>query len=458
MNLEKMKMDKHTTPYEHKDSQHISKREQILMQNYILQEKIASLTGHNVPDRIVNAKGSGAYGKFTVTNDLSTISKAQLFSKVGNSCKVFVRFSTVNGEKGSADTIRDSRGFAVKFYTEEGNWDLIGSSFPTFFIKDSKKFPQLLLAQKRDAKTNLKTNLKLWEFFSQNPESLHTVLMLFSDRGIPQGYRHMNGYGAHTFSFINEKNEKTWVKFHLKTEQSPKSFTQQEANSLAGENPDFAQQDLIESIENKNFPKWKLYIQTMNNEQAADYRWNPFDPTKVWYSKDFPLIEVGELELNELPEDYFSHVELATFSLSNIMNGIGFSPDKLLQGRVFSYADAQRNRVGIYSESLEVNRSLVPSQKQQFDYDAGQNINRTENEDDHYSQPGIFYTKVLSADARERLIQNIIDSMKNIEGENKSAIINRQLCYFFRANIELGMKIANGLEVNIDARMMNHGN
>lgn len=438
------------------EQQSVSEREQMLMQNFILQQKLANLAGQNVSERLVNTKGSGAYGTFTVTHDISQFSKSKLFSKIGNSCRVFVRFSSVNSEKGSADTTRDLRGFAIKFYTEEGNWDLVGSSFPTFFIKDPEKFPTLLLAQKRDPRTNLKSETRLWEFFSSSPESLHTLLMLYACRGIPQGYRHMNGYGTHTFSFINEENEKTWVKFHLISEQGIKNISLDQSHKIAGENPDFAQQDLVEAIESGNFPKWKVCVQLMSNEQAADFRWNPFDTTKVWYHKDFPLIEIGELELNEIPEDYYAHVEQVVFSLSNIINGIGFSPDNLLKGRLFSFADAQRNRVGIHSENLEVNKSLVPTQQLDFEYDTGVNINRTENEDDHYTQPGVFYSKILNPEEKEDLVRNIVTSMKKISGPEKSTIINKQLCNFFRTNIELGMKIAEGLGVDIDAKMMSH--
>ena len=479
--------------FDHQDSQTVGARGPVLLQDFILQENLAHFVRERIPERIVHAKGTGAYGTFTVTHDISKYTKAKLFSKVGNSCKMFARFSTVGGEKGSADTERDPRGFALKFYTEDGNWDLVGNNTPVFFIKDAKKFPDFIHTQKRVPKTNLKSATMMWDFWSLNPESLHHVLILMSDRGTPHGYRHMHGFGSHTFSMINAANERVWVKFHLKTKQGIKNFSHDEAVKMKGENPDFAQEDLVDAIENGNFPKWTMYIQVMTEEQAKEFRWNPFDVTKVWFQDEFPLIEVGEMELNEIPVNYFAHVEQSTFSPSNLVNGISFSPDKMLQGRLFSYPDAHRYRVGVNSHLLEVNRCPFATNNYQrdgfmadsshykdapnyfpnsfddikadesyknFEYDLDStrvgNFNRNENDDDHYTQPGLLYTKALNQKDRENLVYNITQSMKGISGPKREEIINRQLCHFFRANIELGMKIAMSLQINIDANMMNH--
>lgn len=481
-------------PYRnHQDSQTVGPRGPVLLQDFVLQENLAHFVRERIPERIVHAKGTGAYGKFTVTHDISNYTQAKIFSNIGNSCKIFIRFSTVGGEKGSADTERDPRGFAVKFYTEDGNWDLVGNNTPVFFIKDAKKFPDFIHTQKRLPKTNLKSATAMWDFWSLNPESLHQVLILMSDRGTPFGYRFMHGFGSHTFSMINAKNERVWVKFHLKSKQGIKNFTHEEAIRMKGENPDFGQEDLVNAIENGDFPKWTMFIQVMTEEQAQEFRWNPFDVTKVWFHDEFPLMEVGELELNEIPVNYFAHVEQATFSPSNLVHGISFSPDKMLQGRLFSYPDAHRYRVGVNSHLLEVNRCPYQTHNYQrdgfmadssgyqdapnyfpnsfdgikedesyrdFEYDLDStrvaNFNRNENDDDHFTQPGLLYTKAMSQEDREHLVHNIVQSMQGISGPKRDEIINRQLCHFFRANIELGMKIAMQLQVNIDANMINH--
>ncbi|MEN5310174.1 catalase [Chryseobacterium cucumeris] len=493
MDSKKLTLSNGAPYFEHQDSQTVGPRGPVLLQDFILQENLAHFVRERIPERIVHAKGSGAYGTFTVTHDISQYTKAKLFSKVGNSCRMFARFSTVGGEKGSADTARDPRGFALKFYTEDGNWDLVGNNTPVFFIKDAKKFPDFIHTQKRVPKTNLKSATMMWDFWSLNPESLHQVLILMSDRGTPHGYRHMHGFGSHTFSMINDKNERVWVKFHFKTKQGVKNFTEEEAVKMAGENPDFAQEDLCNAIENGDFPKWTLFIQVMTEEQAKDFRWNPFDVTKVWFHDDFPLIEVGEMELNEIPVNYFAHVEQSTFSPSNLINGISFSPDKMLQGRLFSYPDANRYRVGVNAHQLEVNRCpfevnnyqrdgymadssqykdkpnyhpnsfddiKADSSYKNYEYELDSahvaSYNRNDNDSDHYTQPGLLYSKAMNAEDRDHLIKNIVGSMSGITGPKRDEIINRQLCHFFRANIELGMKVASQLNVNIDANMMNH--
>jgi catalase len=493
MDSKKLALSNGAPYFEHQDSQTVGPRGPVLLQDFILQENLAHFVRERIPERVVHAHGSGAYGTFTVTHDISQYTKAKLFSKIGNSCRMFARFSTVGGERGSADTARDPRGFALKFYTEDGNWDLVGNNTPVFFIKDAKKFPDFIHTQKRVPKTNLKSATMMWDFWSLSPESLHQVLILMSDRGTPHGYRHMHGFGSHTFSMINDKNERVWVKFHFKTKQGIKNFTDEEAVKMAGENPDFAQEDLCNSIEEGNFPKWTMYIQVMTEEQARDFRWNPFDITKVWFQGDFPLIEVGEMELNEVPVNYFAHVEQSIFSPSHLIDGISFSPDKMLQGRLFSYPDAHRYRVGVNAHLLEVNRCPFavnnyqrdgfmadsshyqdkpnyhpnsfddikpdPSYKS-FEYELDSahvaSYNRNENDDDHYTQPGLLYSKAMGAEDRQQLVKNIVGSMNKITGPKRDEIINRQLCHFFRANIELGMKVATQLNVVIDANMMNH--
>ena len=304
----------------------------------------------------MHAKGSAAYGTFTVTHDITKYTRAKLFSSIGKKTRTILRFSTVGGEKGSADTERDPRGFALKFYTEEGNWDLVGNNTPIFFIKDPKKFSDFIHTQKRYRYTNCKSPTMMWDFWSLNPESLHQVMFLMSDRGTPHGYRHMNGYGSHTFSMINDKNEKVWVKFHFKTAQGIKNFTNDEAVKMKGIDPDFAQRDLFESIDKGEFPKWNVKIQVMTLEQAKIYKFNSFDLTKVWSHKDFPLIDVGVLELNENPKNYFAEVEQSAFAPAHVVDGISYSPDKMLQGRLLSYPDAHRYRLGVNYEQIPVNR------------------------------------------------------------------------------------------------------
>jgi catalase len=292
---------------------------------------MAHFNRERIPERVVHAKGTGAFGTFTVTNDITKYTKAKLFGKIGNTCKLLIRFSTVGGEKGSADTERDPRGFAVKFYTEDGNWDLVGNNTPVFFVKDPKKFSDFIHTQKRDPKTNLKSPTMMWDFWSLNPESLHQVLILMSDRGTPYSYRHLHGFGSHTFSMINSNNEIVWVKFHFITKQGVKNFTAKEANEMRGIDPDHAQRDLVEAIGKKEFPKWDLKIQVMTNEQVQAFPFNPFDLTKVWPHADFPLVDIGTMELNQIPKNYFAEVEQAAFAPAHVIDGISYSPDKMLK-------------------------------------------------------------------------------------------------------------------------------
>ncbi len=336
------------------------KRGPMLLQDVWYLEKLAHFDREVIPERRMHAKGSGAFGTFTVTHDITRYSKAKIFSEIGKKTDVFVRFSTVAGERGAADAERDIRGFAIKFYTEEGNWDLVGNNTPVFFLKDPLKFPDLNHAVKRDPRTNLRSAKNNWDFWTNLPEALHQVTITMSDRGIPYSYRHMNGYGSHTFSLINSSNERVWVKFHLKTQQGIKNLTDQEAEVMIGKCRESHQRDLLDSIDNGDFPRWDMKIQVMTEEQARKCAFNPFDLTKVWPHKEFPLTDVGVLELNKNPENYFADVEQAAFNPANIVPGIGFSPDKMLQGRLFSYGDAQRYRLGVNYHQIPVNRSRCP--------------------------------------------------------------------------------------------------
>lgn len=474
---------------ENEDSMTAGPRGPVLLQDFYLHEKLAHFNRERIPERIVHAKGTGAFGKLTVTGDITKYTRAKLFNKIGNECRVLVRFSTVGGEKGSADTERDPRGFAVKFYTEDGNWDLVGNNTPVFFIKDAKKFPDFIHTQKRNPKTNLKMLTEMWDYFSLNPESLHQVMILFSDRGTPYGYRHMDGFGSHTYSLINSDNEQIWVKFHFKTKQGIKNFTGPEANEMRGKDPDFSQRDLVDAINKGDFPKWSMQIQVMTNEQAGKFRWNPFDVTKTWSHSDYPMIEVGTLELNEIPSNYFAEVEQAAFEPSNTVDGIGLSPDKMLQGRILAYPDAHRYRLGANYEQIPVNRPInevnnyhrdgfmtvngnggdapnyypnsfdnietdkdykTPPMK--LDSELADFYDRNENDDDHYTQPGLLFRKVMNDEEKKNTINNIVSGMSGIEGEKRDEIIERQLNHFYKADKELAMKIAEGLKFDFNPK------
>ncbi|MFP9135284.1 catalase KatB [Shewanella algae] len=327
----------------------------LLLQDWHLIEKLAHFNRERIPERVVHAKGTGVYGTFTVTNDMSQYTIAEHFQGVGTQTEAFVRFSTVGGEMGSADAERDPRGFGVRFYTKCGNHDIVGNNTPTFFLRDGIKFPDFIHTQKRNPHTNLKDPQAMWDFWSLNPESLHQVTVLMSDRGIPANYRQMHGFGSHTFSFWNTKGERFWVKFHFKTEQGIANLTEEQAAKVKGIDPDHAQRDMVAAIQDGNFPRWKLKVQIMPEADANTYHINPFDLTKVWPHKDYPLIEVGVLELNRLPQNYFAEVEQVALAPSNLVPGVGASPDKMLQARLFAYADAQRYRIGANYNQLPVN-------------------------------------------------------------------------------------------------------
>ncbi len=332
----------------------------MLLQDVWFLEKLAHFDREVIPERRMHAKGSGAYGTFTVTHDITKYTKAKIFSTIGKKTDLFLRFSTVAGERGAADAERDIRGFAVKFYTEEGNWDMVGNNTPVFFLRDPLKFPDLNHAVKRDPRTNLRSAKNNWDFWTNLPEALHQVTVVMSDRGIPASYRHMHGFGSHTFSFINAKNERVWVKFHFVTQQGIKNLTDAEAAALVANDRESHQRDLYESIEKGDFPRWTMFIQVMTEDQARALPYNPFDLTKVWLKKDFPLIEVGVLELNRNPENYYAEVEQAAFNPANVVPGISFSPDKMLQGRLFAYGDAQRYRLGVNHHLIPVNAPRCP--------------------------------------------------------------------------------------------------
>ena len=479
-------------PYvEHENTLSAGPRGPLLLQDVILHEKMAHFNRERIPERVVHAKGTGAFGTFTVTNDISRFTRAKLFNQVGKETKLFIRFSTVGGEKGSADTERDPRGFAIKFYTEDGNWDLVGNNTPVFFIKDPKKFSDFIHTQKRDPRTNCKSPTMMWDFWSLNPESLHQVLILMSDRGTPYGYRHMHGFGSHTYSLVNAKNEMVYVKFHFKTLQGIKNFTQDEAAGMKGIDADFAQRDLVDAIDNKNFPRWALKIQVMTPAQAKTFSYNPFDLTKVWPHADFPLMDVGVMELNQVPKNYFAEVEQSAFAPAHVVDGISFSPDKMLQGRLLSYPDAHRYRLGANYEQIPVNK--CPYKVSNYERDGMMRVDGNGGSDpnyfpnsfddiyldntykeppieldsliadwydrngvndfDHYTQPGLLFNKAMNDYDRHNLVSNIVGSMKGITGPRGKDIINRQLCHFYRADARLGTAVAKGLNVNIEEVM-----
>ncbi|TGM00494.1 catalase [Leptospira barantonii] len=450
----------------------------ILIQDTHLIEKLAHFNRERIPERVVHAKGAGAYGTLTITNDLSKYSRASVFSKAGKQTPLFLRFSTVAGEKGSADTERDPRGFAIKFYTEEGNWDLVGNNTPIFFERDPLKFPDFIHSQKRDPVTGYKNPFRMWDYWAKAPEALHQMTILFGDRGIPDGYRFMNGYGSHTFGLWNTNGERFWVKFHFKSMQGIKNLTAEKASALAGTDPDYATRDLFEAIERKEFPKWKFCVQIMPEKEAETYKFNPFDLTKVWSHKDYPLIEVGVMELNANPKNYFEEVEQAAFSPSNMPPGIGASPDKMLQGRLFAYPDAQRYRLGVQYQQLPVNKARNsvnvyhrdgsvkfqydgnydnyepngfdgPAQDSSFaepplkiSGDADRYDSHKGNDD--YSQAGDLY-RMMSSEERERLTSTIASTMSGLP----KGLIVANLKHFYKCDPEYGTKLAEKTGVNV---------
>jgi catalase len=451
----------------------------LLMQDVVLLEQMQAFNRERIPERVVHAKGSGAHGTFTVTNDVTRYTRAKFLEKIGKQTPVFARFSTVAGERGAADAERDVRGFSLKFYTEEGNWDMVGNNTPIFFIRDPFKFAMFIHTQKRDPKTNLRDSDMQWDFWSLCPESLHQVTILFSDRGLPDGYRHMHGFGSHTYSLINAEGQRVWCKFHFRTQQGIKNLTDEEGQQLIGRDRESAHRDLFEAIERGDFPRWTFSIQVMTEEQAKQFRWNPFDLTKVWPHAEFPLIEVGVLELNRNPENYFAEVEQSSFSPSALVPGIAPSPDKMLQARLMSYADAHRYRVGTNFQQLPVNQPRCPVHHYQRDgvmstglgggstnyfpnsrpgapvdnpsyHEPGLHLgdvtaDRYDSRVDHddYTQAGDLY-RLLSTDERERLVTRIA----GVLGQARREVQLRQLTHFFKADPDYGAGVAKALKID----------
>ena len=460
----------------------------VLLQDWHLIEKLAHFNRERIPERVVHAKGTGAYGTFTLTKDMSEYTLAEHFNGVGKQTETFVRFSTVGGEMGSADAERDPRGFGLRFYTQRGNHDIVGNNTPTFFLRDGIKFPDFIHTQKRNPQTNLKDPQAMWEFWALNPEALHQVTVLMSDRGIPANYRHMNGYGSHTFSLWNDKGERFWVKFHFKTKQGIANLTAEQADKLKGIDPDSSQRDLMVAIQEGNFPKWSVNVQIMPEADANTYHINPFDLTKVWPHADYPLIEIGELELNRLPQNYFAEVEQVALAPSNLVPGVGVSPDKMLQARLFSYADAQRYRIGANYNHLPVNcphaaqvnhhqrgGAMAGTQcpvtgaqaSHQTGGDASANYGpnlsgalsepshlaeppmRLDGEADRYSrygqddytQAGNLY-RILPEDEKGRLISNIVGTLSQATNEVQVSMVE----HFTQADADYGQRIAEALK------------
>ncbi|UFH48999.1 catalase [Pseudomonas sp. KNUC1026] len=465
---------------DNQNSRSAGPRGPLLLDDFHLIEKLAHFNRENIPERRVHAKGSAAFGTFTVTADITRYSCAKLFSEIGKQTEVLLRFSTVGGERGSADTERDPRGFAVKFYTEEGNWDIVGNNTPVFFIRDPLKFPDFIHTQKRHPQTNMKSAQMMWDFWSHSPEATHQVTILFSDRGIPDGYRHMHGFGSHTFSLINQDGERHWVKWHFKSQQGIKNLAPAEAARLAGTDPDYAQRDLFSAIDSNDFPKWRACVQIMSEAQAQAHHENPFDVTKTWSQKEYPLIEVGILELNRNPQNYFAEVEQAAFAPSNVVPGVGLSPDRMLQGRVFAYADAHRYRVGTNHQQLPVNAPKSPVNSYQRDgaMALGSNGGGTPNyepnsyanapkqaprysepplalsgaagrwdhreDGDYYSHAGALF-RLMSDEQRALLISNIAGAMAGVSPD----VLQRQLQHFYKADPAYGLGIADKLGVSL---------
>lgn len=451
-----------------------------MLQDVNLLEKLAHFNRERIPERVVHAKGGGAHGYFEVTNNLSKYTKANFLSEVGKKTPVLARFSTVGGEKGSADTARDPRGFALKFYTEDGNYDLVGNNTPIFFIRDALKFPDFIHTQKRDPQTNLKYPNMFWDFLSLTPESLHQVMRLFSNLGTPDGFRHMDGFGSNTYMWYTSPDDYHWVKYHFLTDQGVKNLTADEATELAGTDPDYAVRDLFEAIERGDYPSWSVYVQIMTPEEAENYRIDPFDVTKTWYEEDFPLIPLGKLVLNRNPENFFAEIEQAAFAPSHFVPGIGPSPDKLLQGRLMAYQDAHRYRLGSNNAQIPVNMPL--SNKYTNQRDGFMSVNGNEGSHPNYYpttltsvltepdtamppipvdgmiakhtiyptdidflQPGEFFRDKLDDEGKAHLIYNLSESLKHAAPN----LQYRQTALFYKADALLGELLSETLGLDL---------
>jgi catalase len=453
----------------------------VLMQDVHLLEKLAHFDRERIPERVVHAKGAGAHGYFEITADVTKYTKAKFLSEVGKRTEVFARFSTVGGERGSADAARDPRGFAVKFYTEEGNYDFVGNKTPVFFIRDPLKFPDFIHTQKRNPATNLPDPDMFWDFLSLTPESIHQVTILFSDRGTPANYRHMNGYSSHTFKWYNEKGEFFWVQYHFKTDQGIKNLTREEATRLCGGDPNHGTRDLYEAIERGDYPSWTLEMQILTPEKATDFPWDIFDITKVWPHGEVPPIKIGNLVLNRNPGNYFAEVEQAAFCPGNVVPGIAISPDKMLQARVFSYHDTHIHRLGPNYHLIPVNApKYAPEASYQrdgfmrVDANGGGGPNYWPNSfggprpdptagelpfelsgqagrypfthpNDDFVQAGTLYRKVMSDADRDHLIGNIVDHL----GKAQKRIQSRQTALFYKADADYGRRVAEGLMLDM---------
>ncbi|MHA7306699.1 catalase [Arthrobacter sp. TMN-49] len=462
------------------DSMTAGSRGPMLLQDVWFLEKLAHFSREVIPERRMHAKGSGAFGTFTVTNDISKYTKANIFSEVGKKTEMFARFSTVAGERGAADAERDIRGFSLKFYTEEGNWDLVGNNTPVFFFRDPLKFPDLNRAVKRDPRTNMRNAENNWDFWTNLPEALHQITIVMSDRGIPASYRHMHGFGSHTFSLINAAGERFWVKFHHVTQQGIKNLTDDEAGVLVGADRESSQRDLFDSIEDGDFPKWKLMVQIMPEADADTYKYHPFDVTKVWSKQDYPLIEVGEWELNRNSENYFADIEQSAFTPANVVPGISFSPDRMLQGRLFSYGDAARYRLGVNHHQIPVNAAKNPVNTYHRDghgrvdgnqgrtpgiepnsygrwpeqpayADPAQAIgavadrfNFREDDANYFEQPGILFREKMTQEQRQALFEN---TARAIDGASQ-ATIERHIFNCTQADPAYGEGVRKAIEAH----------
>ncbi len=464
------------------DSMTAGPRGPVLMQDVWYMEKMAHFDREVIPERRMHAKGSGAFGTFTVTHDITQYTKAKIFSEVGKKTEMFARFSTVAGERGAADAERDIRGFALKFYTEDGNWDIVGNNTPVFFFRDPMKFPDLNHAVKRDPRTNMRSPNTNWDFWTSLPEALLQVTIIMGDRGIPSSYRHMHGFSSHAYSFISKENKRTWVKFHFRSQQGIRNLTDKEAATVVGMDRESHQRDLYEAIEKGKFPKWKVYVQLMTEDQARAMETNPFDLTKMWHKKDYPLIPVGEFELNRNPSNYFAEVEQAAFNPASVVPGISFSPDRMLQGRLFSYGDAQRYRLGVNHAQIPVNSPKGVKHPHSFhrdgamrvDGNAGSELHYEPNsygnwqedlrhelpledggdiyrydfrEDDHdyYSQPGELFRAMTPAQ-QQVLFENTARNM----GDSTMQIKHRHIFRCYQADPAYGKGVADALHINLD--------
>ncbi|MCZ4097187.1 catalase [Streptomyces sp. SID13666] len=447
----------------------------LLIQDQQLIEKLARFNRERIPERVVHARGSGAYGYFEVTDDVTGFTRADFLNTVGKRTETFIRFSTVADSLGGADAVRDPRGFALKFYTEEGNYDLVGNNTPVFFIKDPIKFPDFIHSQKRDPFTGIQEADNVWDFWSHSPEATHQITWLFGDRGIPASYRHMNGYGSHTYQWTNAQGEAFFVKYHFKTNQGVRSLSSEQAAEQVGADANSHQRDLVQAIERGVNPSWTLHVQIMPAAEAAEYRFNPFDVTKVWPHSDYPLQRVGRLVLDRNPDNVFQEVEQAAFSPNNFVPGIGPSPDKMLQGRLFAYADAQRYRLGVNHTLLPVNApkateavnygrdglaatrngkrglknyepnsyegpsqtDLALSAPQAVSGYTGTHEAPLHVKDDHFFQAGELY-RLMSEDEKSRLIANIAGFLSQVTRDD---VIERNLAHFHAADTEYGARL-----------------